>query len=74
MRRLLAFSLRQRAFVIGGVLSLVVGGLYALTHIPFDAFPDLTGTRVEVITPAPGMPPEDIERLVTYPIESALMG
>ncbi|MDQ8145072.1 MAG: CusA/CzcA family heavy metal efflux RND transporter [Gemmatimonadota bacterium] len=74
MRRLLAFSLRQRAFVIGGVLSLVVAGLYALTHIPFDAFPDLTGTRVEVITPAPGMPPEDIERLVTYPIESALMG
>ena len=74
MRRLIAFALRQRVFVIGGVLSLVAAGLYSLTHIPFDAFPDLTGTRVEVITSVPGMPPEDVERLVTYPIESSLMG
>jgi len=74
MNRLIAFALKQRFFVIGGALTLVMGGLYALTHLPFDAFPDLTGTRVEVITPAPGMPPEDIERLVTYPIESSLMG
>ncbi len=74
MNRLIGFALRQRFFVIGGVLTLVAAGLYALTHLPFDAFPDLTGTRVEVITPAPGMPPEDVERLVTYPIESALMG
>ena len=74
MRKLIAFALRQRVFVIGGVLSLVAAGLYSLTHIPFDAFPDLTGTRVEVITSVPGMPPEDVERLVTYPIESSLMG
>jgi cobalt-zinc-cadmium resistance protein CzcA len=74
MRQLIAFALKQRFFVIGGVLSLVAAGLYSLTHIPFDAFPDLTGTRVEVITAVPGMPPEDVERLVTYPIESSLMG
>ena len=74
MRRLIAFALTQRVFVIGGVLSLVAAGLFSLTHIPFDAFPDLTGTRVEVITSVPGMPPEDVERLVTYPIESSLMG
>lgn len=74
MSKLIAFALKQRFFVIGGVLTLVAAGLFALTHLPFDAFPDLTGTRVEVITPAPGMPPEDIERLVTYPIESSLMG
>ena len=74
MRRLVGFALRQRFFVIGGALTIVAFGLYALTHLPFDAYPDLTGTRVEVITAAPGMPPEDIERLVTYPIESSLMG
>ena len=74
MNKLIAFALKQRFFVVGGVLTLIAGGLFALTHLPFDAFPDLTGTRVEVITPAPGMPPEDVERLVTYPIESALMG
>lgn len=74
MRGLIDFALRQRFFVIGGVLTVVAFGFYALTHIPFDAYPDLTGTRVEVITTAPGMPPEDVERLVTYPIESTLMG
>ena len=74
MNRLIAFALKQRFFVIGGALTLVAAGLFALTHLPFDAFPDLTGTRVEVITPVPGMPPEDVERLVTYPVESSLMG
>lgn len=74
MRRLVDFALRQRFAVIGATLGLVLFGLYALTHIPFDAYPDLTGTRVEVITTAPGMPPEDVERLVTYPLESTLMG
>ena len=74
MRRLIEFSLRNRLFVIGGVLTIVGFGLFALMRVPFDAFPDLTGTRVEVITVAPGMAPEDVERLVTYPLESALMG
>ncbi|HMN08399.1 MAG TPA: CusA/CzcA family heavy metal efflux RND transporter [Gemmatimonadaceae bacterium] len=74
MRRLIEFSLRNRLFVIGGVLTIVGFGLFALMRVPFDAFPDLTGTRVEVITVAPGMAPEDVERLVTYPLESSLMG
>lgn len=74
MRALIHFALRRRGLIVGLTLALVVGGLYALQHIPFDAFPDLTGTRVEVITVAPGMPPEEVERLVTYPVESSLMG
>lgn len=74
MRRLVDFALHQRFFVLGGVATIAAFGFYALTHIPFDAYPDLTGTRVEVITAAPGMPPEDVERLVTYPVESSLMG
>jgi len=74
MRHLITFALRQRVFIIGGVLTLVVAGLFALARVPFDAFPDLTGTRVEVITTAPGLAPEEVERLVTYPLESALMG
>ncbi|MBL8961409.1 MAG: efflux RND transporter permease subunit, partial [Gemmatimonadetes bacterium] len=74
MRRLLEFSVRNRLFVIGGVLTLMGAGLFAVMRVPFDAFPDLTGTRVEVITVAPGMAPEDVERLVTFPIESSLMG
>jgi cobalt-zinc-cadmium resistance protein CzcA len=74
MKALIHFALRQRGAVVGFTLALMAAGLYALQHIPFDAFPDLTGTRVEVITTAPGMAPEEVERLVTYPIESSLMG
>ena len=74
MRRLFEFSLRHRLFVIGGVLTIIAAGLYAVMRLPFDAFPDLTGTRVEVITTAPGLAPEDVERLVTFPLESSLMG
>jgi len=74
MRQLITFALRQRLFVAGGVLTLVAVGLFALVRVPFDAFPDLTGTRVEVITTAPGLATEEVERLVTYPIESVLMG
>ncbi|HEX5074775.1 MAG TPA: CusA/CzcA family heavy metal efflux RND transporter [Gemmatimonadaceae bacterium] len=74
MRRLITFALRQRLFIVGGVLTLVAAGFYAVMRVPFDAFPDLTGTRVEVITTAPGLAPEEVERLVTYPLESSLMG
>jgi cobalt-zinc-cadmium resistance protein CzcA len=74
VHKIVEFALRQRVFVMGGVLTLVAGGLVALMRIPFDAFPDLTGTRVEVITVAPGLAVEEVERLVTYPLESSLMG
>ena len=74
MRALITFALRQRLFIVGGVLTLIAAGLFAVARVPFDAFPDLTGTRVEVITAAPGLAPEEVERLVTYPLESALMG
>lgn len=74
MNRLIHFALHHRRIVLGGVAAMVVAGLLALTRIPFDAFPDLTGKRVEVIATSPGMAPEDVERLVTFPIESSLMG
>ena len=74
MKALIHFALKRRGTIVGFTLALMAAGLYALQHIPFDAFPDLTGTRVEVITVAPGMAPEEVERLVTYPIESSLMG
>jgi heavy metal efflux system protein len=72
--RLIRFALRQRLVVLGGVLAIIGAGALALQRVPFDAFPDLTGTRVEVIAPAPGMSPDDVENLVTYPLESVLMG
>ncbi|HEY0777269.1 MAG TPA: CusA/CzcA family heavy metal efflux RND transporter [Gemmatirosa sp.] len=74
MRRLLDYVLKHRATAIGGLLAIVVFGLFALLRIPFDAFPDLTGVRVDVSATAPGLAPEEVEQLVTFPLESALMG
>jgi heavy metal efflux system protein len=74
VRRLLTYSLHRHWTVLGATLLAAALGLFAIGRVPFDAFPDLTGTRVEVITVAPGLSPEDVERLVTYPVEQALMG
>ena len=74
MKRLIEFALTSRMTIVLGVMLLLGGGLFALQQVPFDAYPDLTGTRVEVVTMAPGLAPEEVEQLVTYPLESALMG
>jgi len=74
IRRLVEFSIRQPFYVAGGVLTLAVLGLYAFLTIPFEAFPDLTANSVTVIAEAPGQAPQDVEQLVTYPIERALLG
>lgn len=74
MNTLITFALRRPYYVLGGVALLIVFGVASLNRVPFDAYPDLTGTRVEVITVAPGMAPEEVERLVTYPVEQSLMG
>lgn len=74
IERLIRFSLRQQLFVAGGVVSLVAAGVWAFATLPFEAFPDLTANSVSVITEAPGMAPEDVEQLVTFPIERSLLG
>lgn len=71
---LLRFALSQRLFV--GVLALTLAGLGARAWLalPIDAFPDISPTQVKVILKAPGMTAEEIERRVTYPIETELLG
>lgn len=74
LKSIVEFTLKYRILILilGGVLCLF--GLYALWHLPFDAFPDTTPTLVQVNVSAPGWAPEDLERLVTYPVEQALTG
>jgi cobalt-zinc-cadmium resistance protein CzcA len=71
---LVEFHLRNRFLVLAGLVLVVAGGLYSLARIPIDAFPDLTNNQVVVITECPAMAPSEVEMLVTYPIETALMG
>ncbi|NNF29264.1 MAG: efflux RND transporter permease subunit, partial [Gemmatimonadetes bacterium] len=74
IRRIIDFSLRQPLYIAGGVGTLVVVGSLAFTTLPFEAFPDLTANSVSVIADVPGMAPQDVEQLVTYPIERSLLG
>ena len=71
---LIALALRFRIAVIGATLLLVAAGVWAFANINFDAFPDLTPNQVQVITVAPGMSPNEVENLVSYPMETAMMG
>jgi cobalt-zinc-cadmium resistance protein CzcA len=72
--KVIGFSIRSRIFVFGGAATLLALGLWALSTIPFEAFPDLTANSVSVITEAPGLAPQEVEQLVTFPIERSLLG
>jgi cobalt-zinc-cadmium resistance protein CzcA len=74
LQKIIDFHLEHRWFVLVGLLGLIALGLWALAFIPIDAFPDLTNNQVVVITEAPGMAPGEVEQLVTFPIEAAMMG
>src|SRR5215217_3962074 len=74
IERLLALALTFRVAVVGATLALVAGGAWALLRINVDAFPDLTPNQVQVITVAPGLSPNEVENLVSYPMETAMMG
>ena len=71
---LVTASLRQRSFVLIAALILVGYGGYAITKLPVDVFPDLNRPTVTLVTEAEGMAPEEVEQLVTYPIETTLNG
>jgi cobalt-zinc-cadmium resistance protein CzcA len=74
LERLMAVSLRNRLLVGLGLVLVVAIGTWSITTIPIDAFPDVTNIQVEVVSTAPGLSPLEIERAVTYPIETAMRG
>src|SRR5689334_18712281 len=71
---LIGFSLKNRFFVLLATGLLIAFGVQAARTLPLDAFPDTTPVQVQINTIAPAMGPEEMERLVTFPIEYALGG
>lgn len=71
---LISFSLKNALLVIVGAILLVAGGIYSAGKMDIDVFPDLTAPTVVVMTDARGMAAEEVERLITFPIETAVNG
>ena len=74
LQKIVDFSLNNRWFVFASLIALAITGGYVLLNLPIDAFPDLTNNQVVVVTECPSMSSSEVDELVTYPIESALLG
>jgi len=72
--RILEFSLQQRLFVLLATAGLVLAGVWSAVRLPIDAVPDITNIQVQVNTEVPALAPEEIEKLVTFPLEIELSG
>ena len=74
MDKLIAFSLNNRVAILVMAALCMIAGLYSASRAEVDVFPDLNAPTVVVMTEAEGMAPEEVERLVTFPIETAVNG
>ncbi len=72
--KIIEFSLRQRPFVLLATAALLIAGVWSAFHLPVDAVPDITNIQVQVNTEIPSLAPEEIEKLVTFPLEVELAG
>jgi cobalt-zinc-cadmium resistance protein CzcA len=74
LHRLIELSLRNRAAVLLATALLVVAGILAAIRLPIDAVPDITNPQVQINTAVPALAPEEIEKLVSFPIENEMAG
>ena len=74
LNKFIAWSLRNRWLVLAASVILLVLGGRKIAELPIDVFPDITAPQVTILTEAPGMSPQEVEALVTFPIESSING
>ena len=74
LNRIIRFSLNNRLLILIAASLLMIGGFYTTNKTEVDVFPDLNAPTVVVMTEAQGMASEEVELLVTFPIETAVNG
>ncbi|MEM7784398.1 MAG: efflux RND transporter permease subunit, partial [Planctomycetota bacterium] len=74
LNQIIQLALQRRVIVFCLALGAIVGGLFSVQQLPVDVLPDLTRPRVVIISESPGLAPEEVERLVTIPLETAVNG
>lgn len=74
LTNIIRFSLRSPLIIIAGAVLIIIGGIAAMRDMDIDVFPDLTAPTVVVMTDCHGMATEEVERIVTFPIETAVNG
>ena len=72
LNRIIGFSIRNKLIIGIAVLGMAAWGINSLYHLPIDAVPDITNNQVQLITRAPSQAAQDIERLVTFPVEQGM--
>lgn len=74
LKALITFSLQQRVFLLIGAVVLMIFGWFAVQNLPIESFPDVEDVHVIIVTQSPGMAPEEVERVVSLPIEHGMSG
>lgn len=74
LNKIIRISIYNRGVVLFVTLLMVVAGLYSFQHLPIDAVPDITNNQVQINTVIEGLAPEEIERTITFPVESSMRG
>ena len=74
IERIIAFCLQQRLMVIGATMAVGISGVIAFENLPVQAFPDVQNVFVQVVTQYPGQAPEEVEKLISLPIERVMNG
>ena len=71
-KAIVRFSIKKKLFVGLTTLFLLIGGIYAMMTLPIDAVPDITNNQVQIVTVSPTLAPQEVEQLITMPIEIAM--
>ena len=74
LEKMVRFALMQRVFVVIAITALLLVGGYAVVNLPVEAFPDVQDVQVQIITPYPSAAPEEVERMISRPIEAEMSG